>query len=460
MSSSLLFAALLILTATSFYMGRSAAVAQRAATGQPLHSLPGYYGWYVVCWCGIPAAFVVVAWLAFETTIVQALVVRSLPQAIRDLPADQLGLIISDIRNVAGGLATTSANRADVMAAAAHLRWIQTVATAALWVCVLAAGIAGLLIGRRHIVPSLRARNDVEQVVRIILIIASTIAVVTTVGIVLSLLFESMSFFARVSPIEFLFGTQWSPMMAIREDQVGSSGHFGAVPLFTGTLLIAVIAMIVAVPIGLMTAVYMTEYAHKQVRAIGKPILEILAGVPTVVYGFFAALTVAPAIRAAGEMIGLQIAAQSALAAGIVMGIMIIPFVSSLSDDVINAVPQSMRDGSYALGGTKAETAVRVLLPAALPGIVASVILAFSKALGETMIVVMAAGLAANLTLNPLDAVTTVTVYISALLTGEAEFDSPKTLASFALGLVLFVVTLALNIVALQIVKAYREQYE
>jgi phosphate transport system permease protein len=292
------------------------------------------------------------------------------------------------------------------------------------------------------------------------LIVASTLAILTTIGIVASLVFESARFFARIPPLDFLFGLTWSPQTAIRADQVGASGAFGAVPLFVGTLVIAAIAMIVAVPTGLMSAVYMAEYATPRFRAIAKPVLEILAGIPTVVYGFFAALTIAPMIQDAGQAVGLDVAAQSALAAGVVMGVMIIPFVSSLSDDVITAVPQAMRDGSYALGATRAETAWLVLLPAALPGIAASVILAFSRALGETMIVVMAAGLAANLTVNPLSAVTTVTVHIAALLVGDQEFDSPKTLSAFALGLVLFVVTLTLNIVGLRIVKAYREQYD
>jgi phosphate transport system permease protein len=323
-----------------------------------------------------------------------------------------------------------------------------------------AIGIAGLLFGRSRIHPDFRARNRVEQVANILLIVSSTIAVMTTIGIVLSLVFEALRFFHAVNPLEFLFGLTWSPQMAIRADQVGSSGAFGAVPLFAGTLLIAAIAMIVAVPVGLMAAVYMAEYAAPKVRAFAKPALEVLAGIPTVVYGFFAALTVAPFIREAGESIGLAVASQSALAAGLVMGIMIIPFVSSLSDDVINAVPQSLRDGSYGLGATRSETIKRVILPAALPGIAASVILAFSRALGETMIVVMAAGLAANLTANPLAAVTTVTVHIASLLVGDQEFDSPKTLAAFALGLVLFIVTLSLNIIALRIVKKYREQYD
>jgi len=286
------------------------------------------------------------------------------------------------------------------------------------------------------------------------------VAIMTTVGIVMSVLFESIRFFGQVSPVDFLFGTQWSPQTALRADQVASEGAFGAIPLFMGTLLISAIALLVAVPVGLMSAIYLAEYAHAKVRAVARPLLEILAGVPTVVYGFFAALTVAPFIRDVGESIGLDVASESALAAGLVMGVMIIPFVSSISDDVITAVPQVMRDGSLGLGATKSETIRKVVFPAALPGIMGGILLAASRAIGETMIVVMAAGLAANLTVNPLEAVTTVTVQIVTLLTGDQEFDSAKTLAAFALGLMLFITTLVLNVVALHIVKKYREQYE
>ena len=274
------------------------------------------------------------------------------------------------------------------------------------------------------------------------------------------MLFEAIRFFQQVSIVEFITGTKWSPQTAIRADQVGSSGSFGAVPLFLGTMLISFIAMLVAVPFGLMSAIYLAEYASRPVRNTVKPLLEILAGIPTVVYGFFAALTVAPALRSFGATLGLSVSSESALAAGAVMGIMIIPFVSSLSDDVITAVPQSMRDGSYGLGATKSETVRKVVIPAALPGIVGGVLLAVSRAIGETMIVVMAAGLAAKMTANPLEAVTTVTVQIVTLLTGDQEFDSAKTLAAFALGLMLFVVTLCLNVIALTVVRKYREQYE
>jgi phosphate transport system permease protein len=312
----------------------------------------------------------------------------------------------------------------------------------------------------RRIAPELRARPWVEAAVRALFAACSIVAILATIGIVLSLVFEAARFFDRVSVIEFLFGLHWSPQTAIRSDQVGSSGAFGAVPVLAGTLLITGIAMCVAVPIGLLSAVYMSEYAGARARAVLKPLLEILAGIPTVVYGFFAALSVGPLLRTFGERAGLDVASESALAAGLVMGVMIIPFVSSLSDDVINAVPQSLREGSLALGATPSETILRVVLPAALSGIVGAVLLAVSRAIGETMIVVMAAGLAANLTLNPLEAVTTVTVQIVTLLVGDQEFDSAKTLAAFALGLLLFLVTLTLNVIALRVVRRYREQYE
>ncbi|MGI9310222.1 MAG: phosphate ABC transporter permease subunit PstC, partial [bacterium] len=305
-----------------------------------------------------------------------------------------------------------------------------------------------------------RARHRVEVLFKGFLLLCACLAIFTTIGIVLSVLFEAIRFFRIIPPSEFLFGLEWSPQTAIRADQVGSSGAFGAVPLFTGTLLITAIAMLIAVPFGLLSAIYLSEYASYRTRAIGKPVLEILAGIPTVVYGFFAALTVGPLVRAGAEVLGLEAAAESALAAGLVMGIMILPFVSSLSDDVISAVPKSLRDGSLGLGATRSETIKRVVLPAALPGIVGSVLLATSRAIGETMIVVMAAGLAAHLTANPLQSVTTVTVQIVTLLVGDQTFDSPKTLAAFALGLTLFAVTLLLNVIALRVTRKYQERYE
>jgi len=347
-----------------------------------------------------------------------------------------------------------------MQAAADHYRSLETTSKAALAVVTIAIAIIGMAIVNAKITPTLRARNLVEKVLQYVLIACSTIAIFTTIGIVLSVLYEAIRFFHAIPITDFLFGLKWSPQTAIRADQVGSSGAFGAVPVFLGTALISVIAMLVAVPIGLMSAIYLSEYAGNKLRTAAKPLIEILAGIPTVVYGFFAALTVAPFIRDTGSFLGLSVSSESALAAGLVMGIMIIPFVSSLSDDFINAVPQALRDGSYSLGATQSETIRRVVLPAALPGIVGGVLLAVSRAIGETMIVVMAAGLAANLTVNPLKTVTTVTVQIVTLLVGDQEFDSPKTLAAFALGLLLFLVTLILNVIALHVVRKYREQYE
>ena len=304
------------------------------------------------------------------------------------------------------------------------------------------------------------ARRKVESIFKFIFFLFSTMAVLTTIGIILSLIFETIRFFSQVGFFDFIFGTHWSPQTAIREDQVGSSGSFGAIPLFTGTLLITAVAMSIAAPLGLYSAIFLSQYAKPKTRDWLKPILEILAGIPTVVYGFFAALTVGPFVRSCGEYFGLTVATESALAAGAVMGVMIIPYVSSLSDDVMSAVPVSLRDGSLALGATKSETVKKVIFPAALPGIVSALLLAVSRAIGETMIVVMAAGLAANLTINPLSAVTTVTVQIVTLLVGDQEFDSAKTLAAFALGLMLFAITLILNIFAMIVVRRYRERYE
>jgi len=304
------------------------------------------------------------------------------------------------------------------------------------------------------------ARRTMENALVRVLAASSGVAILVTIGILLSLVFEAGRFFEQVSPLEFFFGLEWSPQTALRADQVGASGAFGAVPVFAGTALITAIAMIVSVPIGLMSAIYLSEYASARTRDVVKPLLEILAGVPTVVYGVFAALTIAPAVRGLGGQLGLEVASESALAAGLVMGVMIIPFVSSLSDDAISAVPRSLREGSLGLGATPSETIRLVILPAALPGIVGAVLLAISRAVGETMIVVMAAGLAANLTANPLAAVTTVTAQIVTLLVGDQEFESAKTLAAFALGLTLFLVTLGLNVVALATVRKYREQYE
>ncbi len=459
MQSFLLFA-LILLSVGGYYLGRRRALAVSGGHIRNLHSLPSFYGSYAALWCGLPALIVLAVWAVLQPSVIIDLVVAGLPPELRDLPPDRLNLLVNDLKNLIGGNIVSSAPDPAMLEAANRYRNLQLIGNASLWVVVLTLAIAGILYAWRAISPTLRARNRVEQIINVFLIACSSVAIFTTIGIVLSVVFESILFFRKVPITEFLFGLQWSPQTALRADQTGSSGAFGSVPLFAGTLLITGIAMLVAVPIGLMSALFLSEYATPKFRALAKPALEILAGIPTVVYGFFAALTVAPLIREIGTAIGLHVASESALAAGLVMGIMIIPFVSSLSDDVINAVPQSMRDGSYALGATKSETITRVLLPAALPGIVGSILLAVSRAIGETMIVVMAAGLSANLTANPLEAVTTVTVQIVTLLTGDQEFDSPKTLAAFALGLMLFVVTLILNIIALHVVRKYREQYE
>jgi phosphate transport system permease protein len=399
-------------------------------------------------------------WFGLEDKIITNLVVADLPQAIRGLPDNRLNLVVNDIKNLVSGNIVAGEVTATIQAAAEHYRNLKTTSNAALAVGMLSLGIVGTVVVRSRISSTLRARNLVEQLLKYLLIACSCLAILTTIGIVLSVLYESLRFFEAVSITDFLFGLEWSPQMAIRADQVGSSGAFGVIPVFSGTLLISAIAMLVAVPIGLMSAIYLAEYANKQFRDVAKPLLEILAGIPTVVYGFFAAITVAPFVRNVGSTLGFDVSSESALAAGLVMGVMIIPFVSSLSDDVINAVPQALRDGAYSLGATRSETIKQVVLPAALPGIVGSILLAVSRAIGETMIVVMAAGLSANLTLNPFKTVTTVTVQIVTLLIGDQEFDSPKTLAAFALGLVLFIVTLFLNVIALKVVRRYREQYE
>jgi len=462
MTPAALLVALTLLSVGAFWIGtsRSLALVGGSRGVRNLHSLPGHYGLMTALWCALPALVVIAVWLMFQDAIIVRLVTDQLPESVRNLSDNELSLVLNDMRNlVAGNVPATSVSAA-VQAASAEYIHLRGISRMALTVLVAVLAIGGVIMIRARITPQLRARNGVERVTEWLLLGCSTIAVFTTIGIVASVAFEAFRFFAIISPFDFLFGTSWSPQMAIRADQVGSSGAFGAVPLFAGTALISFIAMSIAVPIGLFSAIYLAEYAHPMFRTWAKPLLEVLAGVPTVVYGFFAALTIGPALRGWGAGIGLDVASESALAAGFVMGIMIIPFVSSLADDMISAVPQSLRDGAYALGATRSETIKQVVLRAALPGIVGGVLLAVSRAIGETMIVVMAAGLAANLTANPLEAVTTVTVQIVTLLVGDQEFDSPKTLAAFALGLVLFLVTLALNVLALHIVRKYREQYE
>ena len=456
----ILLIALGAIAAFGYFLARRKLLGSSGRQAIRPHSMPSYHGWYVALWCALPSLIVLLFWLLFEERILEALLISYLAPELVAGPTDMLGLLLNDIRNLAAGDAVSRETNPALLAAAERYNAMRTTARAAMLGSGLALAVAGLGWSWRRVAPAFRARHRVEQVVHGALILASFVAVVTTVGIILSVLFESIRFFSIVPIGDFLFGLEWSPQTAIREDQVGSSGAFGAVPLFTGTLLITLIAMLVALPIGLFSAIYMAEFASPRVRNTIKPMLEILAGVPTVVYGFFAALTVAPALRGAGAHLGLDVASESALAAGAVMGIMIIPFISSLSDDAIVAVPRALREGSLAMGATRAETVLKVILPAALPGIVAACLLAISRAIGETMIVVMAAGLAAKLTANPLDAVTTVTAQMVTLLVGDQEFDSAKTLAAFALGLALFLATLALNVLALHIARKYRENYE
>jgi phosphate transport system permease protein len=463
LSSLAILLIILGLAALGWMMARARAMAFRqggSGADRP-HSLPAYHGWYVALWAAVPALIFLAIWTPLQANLVAQEVLSS--PAAANLPAFEMQrvAILREAREIAEGVRPGGFHPESNLIAPVYrsaLGRYRTIGAVAALLLALAAG--GLAFTRLS--PHFRARTKVERLVMAALLAASTIAILTTAGIVASLLFESARFFSLVSPLEFLFGSHWSPQIAIRADQAGASGGFGAIPLFWGTIFIgAIIAMLVAIPLGLMSAIYLTQYARPAVRRWMKPLLEMLAGVPTVVYGYFAALTVAPAVRDFGKAIGIASAtSESALAAGLVMGIMIIPFVSSMADDSITAVPQSMRDGSLAMGATTSETIRRVIVPAALPGIVGGVLLAVSRAIGETMIVVMAAGLAANLTANPFASVTTVTSQIVQLLTGDQEFDSAKTLAAFALGLVLFIVTLLLNIVALRVVKKYREAYE
>ena len=430
------------------------------AEGGELHSLPTYHGWYVGLWAALPAVLFAAVWAGISPGL-------ALTQVLTDPAAAQLpafgierDAILAEAQALASGQSGAVFNPQSrslvepFRAALSHFSTIGIIVTLLL-------GIAGGVFAYLRVRPQFPARAKVERIVMGVLLLASLVAIFTTFGIVASLVFETARFFHAVNPIDFLFGTHWNPD-SMADPATVRSDSYGAVPLFWGTVFIgAIIAMLVALPLGLMSAIYLTQYASPVLRRWMKPLLEILAGVPTVVYGYFAALTVAPLIRDFGHAVGIASASsESALAAGIVMGIMIIPFVSSMADDSITAVPQAMRDGSLAMGATTSETIRRVIIPAALPGIVAGVMLAVSRAIGETMIVVMAAGATARLTANPFESMTTVTFQIVALLTGEGSFDHPATLAAFALGMVLFLVTLALNFIALRVVKRFREAYE
>lgn len=469
----------ILLVAAVLAYGAGRALARRRGAGQHPHSRPGHHGAYALIWTAVPAAVVLIVATLGSAPLERDLIASGAPPAVQQLEPFRRDAFFADAHALASGGQTAQVWPTPLAgmlpAEAGRAARISQMIDAGGIAAAIMAGLLGALFVFSQIRPQMRARNRVEGWIVGALFACSAVAVLTTLGIIGSLVFDSIRFFSSVPIMEFLFGTHWSPQTAIRADQIGSSGAFGALPLFAGTFLIMLIAMLVAGPVGLFAAIYLSEYAGPVFRAVVKPVLEILAGVPTVVYGFFAALTVGPAFRVFFNGIGASLAGgpldglaqylmlvqnQMALVAGAVMGIMLIPFVSSLSDDIINAVPQSLRDGSYAMGATKSETVKRVLLPAALPGVAGAMLLAMSRAIGETMIVTMAAGLSARLTANPLDTVTTVTVQIVTLLTGDQEFNSPKTLSAFALGLTLFLVTLALNIVAQRIVQTYRQQYD
>jgi phosphate transport system permease protein len=428
-----------------------------SGSGEKAHSRPLYHAVNAAIWTGVPAFVFSILWLLFNEAIINAFVISGVP-GIADLEPARQSLFLSEIKQLAAGQAFGEPTP-ELIAGAERYTSLVGISRAVLGVAMLCLAAVGAFFAFKVIAVRFRARHSVERSLTWFMLFASLIAVLTTTGIVVSLVYEAMAFFSKVPVSEFLFGMRWEPQIALRADQVAGVGAFGMIPVLFGTIVISFLAMAVATPIGILSAIYLTEYASRGFRSAVKPLLEILSGIPTVVYGFFAVLTVAPLVRSAALSIGLPASPNSSLAAGAVMGIMIIPFISSIADDALAAVPRSMREGSYALGATKGETIRKVLLPAALPGIVGGILLALSRAIGETMIVVMAAGLIATMTLNPFEAVTTVTVQIVTLLIGDAEFDNPKTLAAFALGLMLFIITLGLNLIALRTVRKYREKY-
>ena len=427
--------------------------------GSKLPSLPSYYGTNALLWLVLPVSIALVIWGFSKSHVVDFILLQNLPKSLVNEFGGKPAMLIDIIKATDPSRIFPGTNPI-IVENATYYNEINILSNSIAFSVILFIGLLASIFSLKKISFSFKARQAVEKTNINLLILCSLIAIIATIGIILSLIFEAVRFFEKINIFEFLFGLHWSPQTAIREGQVASEGTFGAIPIFSGTLLITSVAMFVAIPIGLLSAIYLSEYANPKVRSTFKPILEILAGVPTVVYGFFAAITVGPFLKGFVNSFGFDIASESAIAAGGVMGIMIIPFISSLSDDVIKAVPQSLRDGSFAMGATKSETVKKIILPAALPGIMGAVLLAISRAIGETMIVVMAAGIAANLTLNPFESVTTVTVQIVTLLVGDQEFDSAKTLAAFALGITLFFATLMLNIIALRIVQKYREKYE
>ena len=453
---------ILIMGLSFYFFGKSRVVSLCNSTASRPHSLVFYYGSFPAILATAPALIFLSLWVAFDVLVFNQMLVSQFPSDLEIEGRQTVLILLAQIKNISNGI-VVGQPEIWILELAEKLTSWQGISNVIISLVAAAISLLGGLYGVSLIKPEFRARNSVEVLLLAGLAVCSVIAIITTIGIVFSVIFESLRFFAIIPASEFLFGLTWNPQFEGAE-RAGSGQEglatYGSVPLFVGTFLISLIALCVSVPIGLFSAVYLSEYANQKERSIFKPLLEILAGIPTVVYGFFAALTVAPLMRNGGSLIGLDVASESALAAGFVMGIMIIPFISSLSDDVINAVPQSLRDAGYGLGSTKNEVITNVIIPAALPGIIASIILAVSRAIGETMIVVMAAGLAANLSFNPLDAVTTVTAQIVTILVGDQEFESAKTLSAFALALTLIVITLILNFYALHVVKKYREQYE
>ena len=454
---------LLVLSVGGYYLGINKS--KQLSRNQSLASLPAYYGYLTFLYICIPTLTIWFLLLIGKNFILSQYLMSILSENLQLMSTNEIKLFFSKVKNLSLGISFGSESEIELFASQKILEFEKIFTLLTYFVITLISAFS-FYVARKKISPHFKSQRYVEKIVNRFIQICSVIAILITLGIFLSLVFETLNFFSYVNPLDFLFGLNWSPNKAFVIDSSDVidkkilKDAFGIIPLLGGTLLIAFLAMIVAIPLGLMSAIYLSEYAPKKIRDFSKPVIEILAGIPTVVYGFFAVITVAPFIRNTGSVLGLDIASESALGVGLVMGIMIIPLVSSLSDDVISSVPQSMREGSYGLGATKSETIKKVILPAALPGIIGGILLAASRAIGETMIVVMAAGLSAKLSFNPIDAVTTVTVQIVTLLTGDQEFDSPKTLAAFALGLTLFVFTLLLNFVALKIVRKYREQYE
>lgn len=456
----LLIGVLLALIAIGYQLGlrKSRQLAGQGNNSAMLHSRPGYYGALVALWCGIPAILILLLWNVIEPSILRHVVMDNVPSDIAaGLDPASTAVLMDRVQAIASGFGVSDQPLSYELAAATELAKMATVASFAKFAVVLSAAIAGLLLAKKRLSQHYRARNQVEKAINVALALCSGVAILTTIGIVMSMFSEAMRFFSFVSPLDFFFGTEWNPGFSTSGS---ADGQYGLLPLIWGTLMVSGIALLVAVPVGLMIAIYLAEYASSSFRSWAKPAIEILAGIPTIVYGVFALMVIGPFLKMLGDQIGLDINATSALTAGVVMGIMIIPFVSSLSDDIITQVPRALRDGSLGLGATKSETIRQVVLPAALPGIIGAFLLAASRAIGETMIVVLAAGNSPLLHANPLEAVSTVTITIVNQLTGDTDFASPQALVAFALGLTLFVITLGLNIIALYIVRKYREQYE